>query len=360
MLRPVITKTLTALLTFLILVSFSGTASAEIDLSVLRLELSDYPEVKIHLNVNDSNGAIINNLAKSNIKIAENNVPVSSFELVPVYSDGSSLSVIVAMDISGSMAGSAFNESKKAATRFISSLGHEDSVGVIAFDHNVKLVQPLSKDKNSAINAVNKLRIGGDTALYEAAYRSVEALLEAPGSRAVVLITDGMNDLRGHNKSGYRSLQDAKNLASKNGVPIYTVGLGRRIDSETLQDISNSTGGYFLHSPSLSTLPEVYHQITRKLINGYYVKYESPDAKLGRMYKLDIDLNYNHSDYSIQRYFIASTALNHFEIQNTPDSFTLGGLDTVQIILVAFCLLILIIVNVILAVLLKRKMRGVA
>jgi len=88
---------------------------------------------------------------------------------------------------------------------------------------------------------------GRHTALYDALYEASLYLRDAPPSRkAIVLLTDG----RDENSSV--KLEDGLGIASADHIPVFTVGMGNRVEEVTLRRISKLTGGRYASIDSAS------------------------------------------------------------------------------------------------------------
>jgi Mg-chelatase subunit ChlD len=160
-------------------------------------------------------------VSKYKIRILEDGKPVR-LEDVPQAKKSEDLSVVVAVDVSGSMAeGNRMAQTRGATSVFFQQLPGRAEAGLILFDHNVSVRQPLSKDRVRLLEEIAKARPGGGTAYLDATVKAVEMLrgVRHPG-KAVVLLTDGV-DL-----NSTADLPTAIRQAQKAGVKVYTIGIG--------------------------------------------------------------------------------------------------------------------------------------
>ena len=92
------------------------------------------------------------------------------------------LSVVLMVDVSGSMAGAPIEAAKAAATQFVAQLAPDDRAALYSFAGTVTPVVPLTADR-AALNAgIAGLQAGGPTALYEAVETAVFAANAAPAA----------------------------------------------------------------------------------------------------------------------------------------------------------------------------------
>src|SRR5262245_21177542 len=138
------------------------------------------------------------------------------------------LSVVLAMDISGSMArGKKMEEARQAALTFIDKLDERSDVGLILFDHEIRVAEEPARDKalrkehrEKLKRLVQEAKPQGGTAYLDATVRAVQMLRDRKGRRACVVMTDGVD------VNSKARLQEAIDQAVGYEVPVYTVGIG--------------------------------------------------------------------------------------------------------------------------------------
>jgi VWFA-related protein len=172
-------------------------------------------------------GAFIKDVPKDEIKLREDGRPVTELT-IQQPAGNEALAAVLALDISGSMAnGGKMDQAKRAAGIFLDKLPEKADVGLILFDHEMRLREPLAGKQGHGAAHREKLRglinaakpIGG-TAYLDAAVESLQLLQNAGGRKAVLVMTDGV-DLNSKN-----TLDDVINLARSAQVPVYTIGVG--------------------------------------------------------------------------------------------------------------------------------------
>jgi Ca-activated chloride channel family protein len=110
--------------------------------------------------------------------------------------------VTFVVDTSGSMMGGKLQQAKDGLNRAFDSLAKNSQVRFLSFDdtiHTTIPVGPLRNNKWDIREAVNKMRAGGETALYEAIKAGIEMTTAVPSegdaTRAVVVLTDGIANI---------------------------------------------------------------------------------------------------------------------------------------------------------------------
>jgi len=168
----------------------------------------------------------------------------------------SSGTVIVAMDVSNSMAATDVSPTRlaaaqQAAVAFIDAQPDNVDVGVVGFDQGALTTSLPSADKSTAVDAVQNLRVSGGTSLSAAILGSLTAItgkavsigkdgalpdLGYWGSATIVMFSDGEDQGR------EGSAELAATVAQNAGVHIDTVGVG------TAAGATVEVDGYRVHT----------------------------------------------------------------------------------------------------------------
>jgi Ca-activated chloride channel family protein len=154
--------------------------------------------------------------------------------------------VVMLIDKSSSMAGPKIKMAQQSVLAIADSLGPDDSVGVLAFNHANRWIIPIQKFRNRRllVQEISSLTADGGTEIpraLSAAYHA--ALLSKAKYRHLVLVTDGIS-VEG---DSVRMAQDA----FRQGIAISTVGLGTAVNRSFLEAVATASGGrsYFLSDP---------------------------------------------------------------------------------------------------------------
>jgi len=179
-----------------------------------------------------------------------------------------------------------FNEEKATATAFLQSvLRPNDLALVIAFDRSVTLVQDLTENKRRLAVAIDELKLGPYTALYDAVYLAGnEKLRHEAGRKAMILISDGQDN------GSKVTFSDALLAAHQSDAVIYSIsnavparpliGLNSRTygDPGTLKKLSEDTGGGVFFVERNGDFQKIFDQIARELRSQYSIAYKSTNA----------------------------------------------------------------------------------
>jgi len=201
----------------------------------------------------------------------------------PVELPVSGRDLMLAVDISGSMQiedivqgrqqVSRLAAVKKVAGDFIERrVG--DRIGLILFGSQAYVQTPLTFDRKTVQSLLQDSAIGlagEQTAIGDAIGLAVKRLLQNPeGNKVLVLLTDGASN------AGEVQPFKAAEMAAKQGLTIYTIGIGADemvvnsffgnqrvnpsvdLDEKTLMAIANETGGKYFRARDGKQLAKIY------------------------------------------------------------------------------------------------------
>ena len=233
----------------------------------------DVKLVNVFVTVTDQQGAPIGNLTKNDFSLSEDGVSQN----IAVFSKESQLplSIVLAIDTSSSTRKDIRLE-LEAARRFIHSMIRpQDAVALFAFATSVSEMTPFTAKLHQVDTAINEVRVGGATSLYDAIYLGAKALINRQGRKVLVLITDGGDTASSIDyKEALRAAQQSEALVySLIDVPVEA-SAGRNTGGEhALIQISNDTGGKYYYAASLAQLDKAFEQISDELRTQYLLAY---------------------------------------------------------------------------------------
>ena len=257
--------------------------AAEATIIVNEVNADDYPDVRIFATVLQD-GEPLTGLTAEDFRVREDEVDQEPLIVEPQLPP---LSVVVTLDSSGSMA-RRLTETQAAARQFVESLGDNDSAQLVSFAREIRTLTPMTSTTDSVLQAIDGITARGDTALYDALYQSVDLLAERRGRRAVVLLSDGVDDDGTGRPLSERTIRDVLDRAADVGVPIFVIGLGTEMDEAVLADIALTTGALYLNAPETSELAAVYGQISDQLTGQYSIRYTSNLPADGTQRRVDL------------------------------------------------------------------------
>jgi Ca-activated chloride channel family protein len=191
-------------------------------------------------------------------------------------------SLMMAVDISGSMKEDDMRLAGKAVSRLVAvkavasdfiTQRQGDRIGLILFGSQAYLQVPLTFDLKTITLLLNEAELGlagQQTAIGDAIGLAVKRLRNEPeADRVLILLTDGANT------TGNIDPLKAADLAAQEKVRVYTIGVGsdarmmrtpfglRKVDGtdldeKTLSAIADKTGGRYFRARDVKGLQEIY------------------------------------------------------------------------------------------------------
>ncbi len=202
------------------------------------------------------------------------------------------IDIVLALDISGSMAAEDFMVKGKRVNRldvvkdvvkdFIAAR-RNDRIGIVAFSREAYTVSPLTTDQHWLLMNLDRLRLGlieDGTAIGSGIASSLLRLQNSKAkSRIIILLTDGVNN------AGKILPLEAAAMAEAVDIKVYTIGVGSKglvpfpvqdiwgrkhyqnvqidIDEEVLRAIAQKTGAAYFSADNTQALREIYQEIDR-------------------------------------------------------------------------------------------------
>ena len=193
--------------------------------------------------------------------------------------------IILALDISTSMLArdfkpDRFEAAKTVAQKFVA--GREgDNMGLVIFAAESFTSVPMTNDRALLSNYIQDLKMGmleDGTAIGDGLATSINRIREGKAkSKSIILLTDGSNN------TGNVAPLTAAEIAAKNGIKVYTVGVGTNgtapypqedmlgrisyvnlpvvIDEPTLKQIAEMTGGRYFRATDSRVLADIFDTI---------------------------------------------------------------------------------------------------
>ncbi len=182
--------------------------------------------------------------------------------------------IMVVVDVSNSMGAddvspTRLDVAKQVAKTLVAAQGPEIQIGVVAFGDASTVVQQPTTNHTEVLAAVDRLKVGGATAIGSGVLTALSTIAGAPiqlaqspsdtqigwyGGAAIVVLSDG-------EQTGGPDPADLADLASTAGVHVSAVGIGTAagttikvggfqvataLDESTLKTLADTTGGSYV------------------------------------------------------------------------------------------------------------------
>jgi VWFA-related protein len=246
----------------------------------------DVTRVNLLFTVTDRKGRFVTDLTKEDFEVVENRKQQNILEFIAETDLPLRLGILI--DTSNSIR-DRFKFEQQAAIEFISTLlrPHQDKAMVVSFDTAAELVCDLTEHQKELQKAIQGLRPGGGTALYDAIYFAARDKLmqDQPRHkfrRAMVILSDGED-----NQSRYTRDQ-ALEMAVKADVVLYTISTNiSRLSTDgdkVLKYFSEETGGIAFFPFKVEDLAQSFENISNELRHQYNVLYRPEPLRTDGLY----------------------------------------------------------------------------
>jgi len=262
-----------------LLLSFAPlqSALAQVDgarLRITQVDNSAFPQVTFYVSVTNAAGEPLA-VDPDQIQIFEDGQRMQAGQISASGEIGP-LTTLLVMDVSGSM----FDEgkltsAKAAAQAYVEQMRPGDQAGLLTFNTNVTYLQALTTDRSALVQAINSLDARGDTTMFDALDRAAQLLQAVHGRKAIIALTDGLD-----NRSK-RNADEVIQAIGAGGLSISTIGLGdpsklginSGLDEGALQSLAARSGGSYGYANDPEALRGLYEQYGRALQSEYRLTY---------------------------------------------------------------------------------------
>jgi Ca-activated chloride channel family protein len=240
---------------------------------------SEVSLVNVVFNATDRSGKTVSGMKADDFLVFEDGKP-QQVEYFSDWTRGTEVPLTMALliDTSGSVKSKLEYETRTAA-EFLKTMLRPgtDLALIIQFDSDVNLVQDFTDDLGRLTAALDSLRAGNSTSLYDAVFLAVDEKLKAEtGRKVIIAITDGTDT------SSKLKEKDAIEAAQGSEVLIYGIAVrGDAFDSfGVLKKFAEETGGRFF-SPRArqEEIHDAFRAIGEDLKGQYNLAYRSTNLQ---------------------------------------------------------------------------------
>jgi VWFA-related protein len=247
-------------------------------IKITQVDNSKFPQVTVYVSVTNAAGEPVA-VDPSTIQITENGKAMQ-----PTFQGGGGqggvgpLTTMLVMDVSGSMnANNKLAGAKTAAKAYVDQMRPGDQAGIITFNTRAHYIQSLTQDHSALSKAIDGIQAAGNTAMFDALTTAEDALKDVPGRKAIIAVTDGLDNSSSHNAANVLS------SVGQGGLSISTIGLGDAstktlggLDEVGLKSLAEQAGGGYSFAGDSQTLSALFQSYGRALQSEYAITYTSP------------------------------------------------------------------------------------
>ncbi len=226
-----------------------------------------------------SGNELIKGLSARDFEVFDNGVPqrvdLVSFEELP-------LNVILAFDMSDSVAGERLEQLQRASGALLSGLRPGDQSALITFSHEVRLAAPLSADVDRVKSALGNTAGSGGTSLGDGVYAGVMLGESDPGRALVIVFSDGVDT------TSWLTSEQVLDTAKRSDAVIYGVSVRAKVKPELLNDLTAATGGRLQEIERIQNLSKVFVDILNEFRTRYLISYTPAGVARDGWHRLDV------------------------------------------------------------------------
>ena len=308
--------------------------------------------INVTATVSDSYGRFVSGLKQDDFVVYEDDQPVEvthfNAERVPV-------SLGIALDTSGSMAGTKIQSAQEALNRFLYDLlAPQDEIFLYRFSNIPVLLQDWTSDRQQLARALYRITPTGGTAMYDAVAEAIPVAQRGKyQKKALLLVSDG-NDTASHTdvRTLKQQIRESEVLVYAIGIdgeqerysaprrppppmpiPLPFPGRGRggwpfpgnpgggngggqgwprsprgddRVNVSALRDLTDDTGGRTEIIRDARDLNPSTANIADELSKQYYLGYSSPAKRDGRWHAIRVEVKNHTYRVRARRGYVAS------------------------------------------------------
>jgi len=218
-------------------------------------------------------------LGAADFEVLDNGVPqqvdLVSFEQIP-------LNIVLALDMSDSVAGERLDHLRSASRAAVASLEKGDQAALITFSHVVALGAPLSGDIDELLRALDEATGSGETSLVDGVFSGMMVGESDAGRALMIVFSDGVDT------SSWLSAEAVLDAAKRSDIVAYAVSVQSRVKPEFLRELTSFTGGRLFEIEKTSDLASTFRAIVEEFRHRYLVSYTPRGVTKGGWHRLDV------------------------------------------------------------------------
>jgi len=226
-----------------------------------------------------SGNDLIKGLTARDFEVLDNGVSqrvdLVSFEELP-------LNVILAFDMSDSVAGERLEQLQRASGALLSGLRSGDQSALITFSHEVRLAAPLSADVDRVKSALGDTAGSGGTSLGDGVYAGVMLGETDPGRALVIVFSDGVDT------TSWLTSEQVLDTAKRSDAVIYGVSVRSKVKPELLNELAAATGGRLQEIERIQNLSKVFVDILNEFRTRYLISYTPAGVARDGWHRLEV------------------------------------------------------------------------
>lgn len=235
--------------------------------------------VRVDVLVTDSGRPVLG-LGPADFEVLDNGVPQDvefvSYDQIP-------LNVVLAFDMSDSVAGERLGHLRSAGTAVLAGLKRNDQAALVTFNNQVMLGAALTSDLGPLRKAVEQVVGEGDTSLVDGAYAGITVGESDAGRALLIVFSDGLDTL------SWLSPAAVLDTAKRSDVVVYAASVGKA-KTDFLRDLTLFSGGRLFELEKTANLSATFVSILEEFRQRYLVSYTPHGVSRDGWHRLEVRL----------------------------------------------------------------------
>jgi VWFA-related protein len=189
--------------------------------------------------------------------------------------------VILALDMSDSVAGDRLNHLRAAGGALLSSLKKDDQAALVTFSHEVTLASRLTGDVRAVREVLENAAGVGATAMVDGAYAGLIIGESDVGRALLIVFSDGLDTV------SWLTPQIVIDTAKRTDVVVYGVAVGRG-KAEFLRELTSVTGGRLFEVDKTANLSAIFLEVLQEFRQRYLLSYTPRGVARDGWHRLDV------------------------------------------------------------------------
>ena len=174
--------------------------------------------INVTATVLDANGRFVPGLRQEDFLVYEDDQPVT---VTHFNADRVPVSLGIALDTSGSMAGNKIQEAQAALDRLLFDLlDRQDEIFLYRFSNTPVLLQAWTRDRQQLSRALGRLEPNGGTAMYDAVAEAIPLTVQGQNRKKALLVISDGNDT-----ASTTSVRELKAQIRETETLVYAIGI---------------------------------------------------------------------------------------------------------------------------------------
>jgi VWFA-related protein len=233
--------------------------------------------VRVDVLVTDKGQPILG-LTPADFEVLDNGVPQQvefvSYDQIP-------LNVVLALDMSDSVAGDRLEHLRAAGASLLTGLKRNDQAALVTFSNRIALGAALTSDLQPLRDALEDVVGAGETSLVDGVYAGLTVGESDAGRALLIVFSDGLDTL------SWLSPAAVLETAKRSDVVVYGVSVGRA-KAEFLRDLTSFSGGRLFEMDKTANLSATFLSILEEFRRRYLVSYTPRGVSKDGWHRLEV------------------------------------------------------------------------